>query len=104
MKTTTTNRASVLAGLTWTLSLAPPAPFTPRRLPSTPPSLRTATSRSSHPTSALPDRRTDGDLYVHGLPWWPLHLTGKGVALDAKLHVSSSGELDVTGTGVTWFP
>jgi len=48
---------------------------------------------------------TDGDLYVQGLPLvGRFALTGKGLSLDAKMHVNLSGELDVTGTGVTWFP
>jgi hypothetical protein len=48
---------------------------------------------------------TDGDLYLQGLPLvGRFTLAGKGIALDAKMHISLSGELDITGSGVTWFP
>jgi hypothetical protein len=48
---------------------------------------------------------TDGDLYLSRLPLvGKLTLAGKGVAIDGKVHLELSGELDATGTGAVWFP
>jgi hypothetical protein len=47
----------------------------------------------------------DGDLYLRHLPLvGKFTLSGKGVALEAKVHVDLSGEFDATGTGPVWFP
>lgn len=48
---------------------------------------------------------TDGDLYVRHLPLvGKFTLNGRGIKLDAKVHVDFSAEFDITGTGVAWFP
>lgn len=48
---------------------------------------------------------TDGDLYLRHLALvGRFTLNGKGVAIDAKIHVDLSGELDPSGTGVVWGP
>jgi len=48
---------------------------------------------------------TDGDLYLRHLPLvGKFTLAGKGVALEAKIQVDLSGELDTSGTGVVWAP
>lgn len=48
---------------------------------------------------------TDGDLYLRHLPLvGRFTLNGKGVALEAKIHVDLNGDLDTTGTGVVWGP
>lgn len=48
---------------------------------------------------------TDGDLYLRHLPLaGKFTLAGRGVALEAKIHVDLNGELDVAGTGVVWAP
>ena len=48
---------------------------------------------------------TDGDLYLHHVPLvGKFILTGKGVAIDGKVHVDLSGEMDASGTGAVWFP
>ena len=106
MKTTTTNRASILAGLTLTLLLGAASPLHAQAAPK-----HTAVTAYGDFSIVPPNlgpyliAGTDGDLYVHGLPLvGRFTLTGKGISLDAKMHVSLSGELDVTGTGVTWFP
>jgi len=105
MKTTTTNRSTLLAGLTLTILLGAATPVhawsAPKHIAVTaygdfsivPPNLGPYLIPGS-----------DGDLYVQGLPLvGRFALTGKGISLDAKMHVNLSGELDVAGTGVTWF-
>lgn len=106
MKTTATNRASLLAGLTLTLLFGAATPLHAGPAPK-----HTAVTAYGDFSIVPPNLGpyvipgTDGDLYLHGLPLvGRFILTGKGIALDAKMHVSLSGELDVTGTGVTWFP
>lgn len=106
MKTTPTNLASLLAGLTLTLLLGTVSPLHAEAAPK-----RTAVTAYGDFSIVPPNlgpyliAGTDGDLHVQGLPLVGLFtLTGKGISLDAKMHVSLSGELDVTGTGVTWFP
>jgi hypothetical protein len=48
---------------------------------------------------------SDGDLYLRHLPLvGKFTLSGKNIALEGKLHVDLNGELDITGTGVVWFP
>jgi hypothetical protein len=48
---------------------------------------------------------TDGDLHLRHLPLvGKFTLNGKGVVLEAKIHVDLNGELDPTGTGVVWGP
>jgi hypothetical protein len=48
---------------------------------------------------------TDGDLYLTHAPLvGKFTLTGDGVSIDGKVHLSLSGEVDATGTGTVWFP
>lgn len=48
---------------------------------------------------------TDGELYPRDVPLvGTFTLTGSRIAIDGKISVLLSGELDATGTGVFWFP
>ena len=48
---------------------------------------------------------TDADLYPREVPLvGPFTLTGRRIAIDGKISIQLSGELDAMGTGVFWFP
>jgi hypothetical protein len=48
---------------------------------------------------------TDGNLYISHAPLvGRFILGGNGVAIDGKVYIDLSGEVDATGTGAVWFP
>lgn len=108
MKTTATNHAGRLAGLTLALLLSASGVLRAEGQSQGVPK-KTAVTGNFDWTLVPPNLGaylipgTDGDLYLRHLPLaGSFTLTGKGVALNAKIHVDLNGELDVTGTGVLW--
>lgn len=108
MKTTATHRAGLLAGLTLALLLNASSTLRAEGQPQGVP--RKTAVTGNFDWSLVPPNLgpylipgTDGDLYVRHLPLaGKFTLAGKGVALEAKIHVDLNMELDVTGTGVVW--
>ncbi|MCZ7634729.1 MAG: hypothetical protein M5U12_00815 [Verrucomicrobia bacterium] len=108
MKTTATNHTGRLAGLTLALLLSSSGILRAEDQPQGVPRKMAVTGNfdwSIVPPNLGPfiTPGTDGDLYLRHLPLvGNFTLAGKGVALDAKIHVDLNGELDGTGTGVVW--
>jgi hypothetical protein len=110
MKTTAANRAGLPAGLTLALLLSASGMLRAEGQPPRGVPKKTAVTAYGDFSIVPPDLGpyvipgTDGELYVQGLPLvGRFNLTGRGIALEAKMHVNFSAELDVTGTGVAWF-
>jgi hypothetical protein len=106
MKTAATNCASLAAGLVLTLLLGAASQVQGQAVPK-PNAVTAYGDFSIVPPNLGPYLLVgaDGDLYLQGLPLvGRFTLNGKGISLEAKMHVNLSGELDATGTGVTWFP
>lgn len=108
MNTTATKRTGILAGLILAVLLGTSGTLRAERQPNDVP--RKTAVTGNFDWSLVPPNLgpylipgTDGDLYVRHLPLaGRFTLTGKGVALDAKIHVDLNMELDVVGTGVVW--
>lgn len=110
MKATINHRVAIISGLSLTLLLGATSSFHAEGHPNRGPQ-KTAV-RGNFDFSIIPANlppylvpSTDGDLHLRHLPLaGRFTLAGRGVDLEAKLHMDLSGEFDSTGTGVAWAP